>query len=145
MLMETWSGAAGWKRAVSESLRVRACISPDGHVSLRGRTRASRRGTGNTSECVGIRDGRKWELGIFELLHSTAKLPTPKSSRDPTHPIGMEALTKWFAPDGRPTISREKLRLEIFQRGLSDKGHARKKIWPYLLGVYAWDVTEDEG
>jgi hypothetical protein len=84
------------------------------------------------------------ELGIFELLHSTANLPTPKSSRDPTHPVGVEAFTEWFAPDGRPRISRERLRMEIFQRGISDKGQARKKIWPYLLGVYAWDVTEDE-
>ena len=84
------------------------------------------------------------DLGVFELLHSTANLPTPKTSRDPKHPVGVDAFTEWFAPDGRPTISREKLRMEIFQRGISDKGQARKKIWPYLLGVYAWDVTEDE-
>ncbi len=32
--METWSGAAGWKRVASESLRARACISLDGRVSL---------------------------------------------------------------------------------------------------------------
>jgi len=84
------------------------------------------------------------ELGIFELLHSTANLPTPKSTRDPKRPIGVEAFTEWFASDGRPTISKEKLRMEIFQRGINDKGQARKKLWPYLLGVYAWDVTEDE-
>ena len=84
------------------------------------------------------------ELGIFELLHSTANLPTPKSSRDPKHPVGVEVFTEWFAPDGRPTISRERLRAEIFQRGISDRDQARRKLWPYLLGVYAWDVTEDE-
>jgi len=38
----------------------------------------------------------------------------------------------------------EKLRMEIFRRGVSEKDNARKKLWPYLLGVYAWDVTEDE-
>ncbi|KAI0273404.1 RabGAP/TBC [Gloeopeniophorella convolvens] len=84
------------------------------------------------------------ELGIFELLHSTANLPTPKSSRDPKHPIGVEVLQEWFAPDGRPTISKEKLLQEIFRRGISEKDQARKKLWPLLLGVYAWDVTEDE-
>jgi hypothetical protein len=84
------------------------------------------------------------ELGIFELLHSTANLPTPKSSRDPKHPVGVEVFTEWFAPDGRPTISRDRLRMEIFQRGISDMDQARRKLWPYLLGVYEWDVTEDE-
>jgi len=27
---------------------------------------------------------------------------------------------------------------------VSDKYDARRKLWPYLLGVYAWDVTEAE-
>lgn len=84
------------------------------------------------------------ELGIFELLHSTANLPTPKSSRDPKHPVGVNVLSEWFAPDGRPLITMERLRMEIFRRGVSDKDNARRKLWPYLLGVYAWDVTEDE-
>ncbi|KAI0283097.1 rab-GTPase-TBC domain-containing protein [Russula aff. rugulosa BPL654] len=84
------------------------------------------------------------ELGIFELLHSTANLPTPKSTRDPTRPVGVEVLREWFGPDGRPLITTEKLRAEIFRRGVSDKDNARRELWPYLLGVYAWDVTQDE-
>jgi len=84
------------------------------------------------------------ELGIFELLHSTANLPTPKSFRDPKHPVGAEVFSESFAPDGRPLIAMEKLRMEIFRRGVSDKNNVRRKLWPYLLGVYAWDVTEDE-
>ncbi|KAH9035387.1 RabGAP/TBC [Lactarius pseudohatsudake] len=107
----------------------------------RARQREARAMPANASASTTEENG---ELGVFELLHSTANLPTPKSSRDPKHPVGVEAFTEWFTPDGRPTISREKLRMEIFQRGISDKGQARKKLWPYLLGVYAWDVTEDE-
>ena len=84
------------------------------------------------------------ELGIFELLHSTANLPTPKSSRDPKHPVGVEVFGEWFDPDGRPVITMERLRVEIFRRGVSDENNARRKLWPYLLGVYAWDVTESE-
>ena len=34
--------------------------------------------------------------------------------------------------------------MEIFQLGISDKDQARMKLWPYLLGVYIWDVSEDE-
>ncbi|KAI0064606.1 RabGAP/TBC [Artomyces pyxidatus] len=82
------------------------------------------------------------ELGIFELLQSTANLPTPKSSRDPKHPVDIETFESWFAADGRPTISAEKMRQEIFRRGVSDTYNARKKVWPFLLGVYEWDVTE---
>ena len=84
------------------------------------------------------------ELGIFELLHSTANLPTPKSTRDPAHPLGVEVLSEWFGPDGRPLTTMERLRLEIFRRGVGDKDNARRELWPYLLGVYAWDVTQDE-
>ena len=84
------------------------------------------------------------ELGIFELLHSTANLPTPKSTRDPTHPVGVEVFNEWSGPDGRPLITMERLRMEIFRRGVSDKDNARRRLWPYLLGVYAWDVTQDE-
>jgi hypothetical protein len=56
----------------------------------------------------------------------------------------MEVFDKWFAPDGRPLITMEKLRMEIFRRGVSNRNNARRRLWPYLLGVYAWDVTEDE-
>jgi len=84
------------------------------------------------------------ELGIFELLQSTENLPTPISSRDPKHPVDEEKWQEWFAPDGRPVISAEKMKQEIFRRGISVRGSTRKDIWPFLLGVHAWDVTDDE-
>ncbi|KAI9446242.1 RabGAP/TBC [Lactarius indigo] len=96
----------------------------------RARRREARAVPANASASTAEEDG---ELGVFELLHSTANLPTPKSSRDPKHPVGVEVFTEWFTPDGRPKISSERLRMEIFQRGISDKGQARKKLWPYLL------------
>ncbi|KAI0316695.1 RabGAP/TBC [Amylostereum chailletii] len=84
------------------------------------------------------------ELGIFELLQSTANLPTPKPSRDPKHPIDLEAFDSWFDSEGKPKLTKKKMDEEIFRRGISDKGSARKRIWPMLLGVYEWDVTEEE-
>lgn len=83
-------------------------------------------------------------LGIFELLHSTSNLPTPKSSRDPSHPIDEQTWSKWFAADGRPVISIEEMKREVFRRGISAKGTTRQKIWPYVLGVVDWDVTAKE-
>jgi len=83
-------------------------------------------------------------LGIFELLHSTANLPTPKSSRDPAHPINDELWAKWFAEDGRPNIRIEEMRREVFRRGICPEGTTRQTIWPFLLEVYEWDVTSEE-
>ncbi|CAA7271753.1 unnamed protein product [Cyclocybe aegerita] len=83
-------------------------------------------------------------LGIFELLHSTSNLPTPKSSRDPSHPVDEKSWAKWFRNDGQPTIRWEEMRREVFRRGISPKGSLRQKIWPYLLGVLEWDVDTEE-
>ena len=84
------------------------------------------------------------ELGIFELLQSTANLPTPKTTRDPKHAIDLKTFDSWFDQDGRPKITQEKMREEIFKHGISDYGTTRTRIWPYLLGVYEWDVSEEE-
>jgi hypothetical protein len=83
-------------------------------------------------------------LGIFELLHSTSNLPTPKSSRDPSFPIDERTWTDWFSADGRPTITAEEMRREIFRRGVSSKANLRQKIWPFVLGVHEWNVTSQE-
>ncbi|KAF9567503.1 RabGAP/TBC [Agrocybe pediades] len=83
-------------------------------------------------------------LGIFELLHSTSNLPTPKSTRDPKHPIDDKLWSSWFGPDGRPTISLQDMKREVFRRGINPKGTLRQKIWPFVLGVLEWDATEDQ-
>jgi hypothetical protein len=83
-------------------------------------------------------------LGVFELLHSTMNLPTPKTSRDPGHPVDANMWEQWFAKDGSPTVSSETMKKEIFRRGISPKGRLRKTIWPFLLGVFEWDVTTEE-
>ncbi|KAG6850542.1 hypothetical protein H0H93_012158 [Arthromyces matolae] len=83
-------------------------------------------------------------LGIFELLHSTSNLPTPKSSRDPDHPVDEVMWAKWFAENGRPKVRIEEMKREVFRRGVSSKGKLRQTIWPFILGVYEWDVTRAE-
>ncbi|KAH7924590.1 GTPase-activating protein gyp7 [Leucogyrophana mollusca] len=83
-------------------------------------------------------------LGVFELLHSTANLPTPKTSRDPDHPVDDAMWKKWFANDGRPKVRVEEMKHEIFRRGISPKGNLRQKVWPFILGVHEWDTTGQE-
>jgi TBC1 domain family member 15 len=83
-------------------------------------------------------------LGIFELLHSTANLPTPKSSRDPLHPVDQNNWDKWFESDGRPNVRLEEVKREVFRRGVDPHGTIRQTVWAFLLGVYDWDVTTEE-
>ncbi|KAH9926147.1 rab-GTPase-TBC domain-containing protein [Fomitopsis serialis] len=84
------------------------------------------------------------DLGVFELLQSTANLPVPKSSREPKLPVDGKMWTSWFDAEGRPKIRIEEMKREVFRRGISPKGTLRKEIWPFLLGVFRWDVTEAE-
>lgn len=83
-------------------------------------------------------------LGVFELLHSTVNLPTPKTSRDPRNPIDEKTWQMWFAADGRPKVRIEEMQREVFRRGITPAGTLRKKIWPFLLGVHAWDIDGKE-
>ncbi|OCH94950.1 RabGAP/TBC [Obba rivulosa] len=83
-------------------------------------------------------------LGIFELLQSTSNLPTPKSSRDPKHPVDERLWKSWFNVDGTPKVRKEVMKHEIFRRGISPAGDFRKQIWPYLLGIFEWDVDTAE-
>jgi len=83
-------------------------------------------------------------LGVFELLHSTMNLPTPKTSRNPAQPVDERMWEAWFNEDGTPNIRIEEMRREIFRRGVSATGTLRKKVWAFLLGVYEWDVNGEE-
>jgi hypothetical protein len=83
-------------------------------------------------------------LGVFELLHSTINLPSPKTSRDPAHPIDEVLWAKWFDKDGRPKVRLEEMRREVFRRGITPNGNLRKKMWPFILGVHEWDITGSE-
>ncbi|KAJ7156059.1 rab-GTPase-TBC domain-containing protein [Mycena crocata] len=83
-------------------------------------------------------------LGIFELLHSTSNLPTPRSSRDPEHPVDEKCWGGWFGEDGRPNVRFEHMKREVFRRGIDAKGTLRQRVWPFVLGVLEWDVTDGE-
>ncbi|KAJ7905406.1 rab-GTPase-TBC domain-containing protein [Mycena olivaceomarginata] len=83
-------------------------------------------------------------LGIFELLHSTSNLPTPRTSRDPEHPVDEKMWGGWFGEEGRPTVRFEHMKREVFRRGIDDKGTLRQRVWPFVLGVLEWDATDAE-
>jgi hypothetical protein len=81
-------------------------------------------------------------LGVFELLHTASNLPTPKTSRDPNHPVDEKTWEDWFDEIGRPKVAIEAVKKEVFRRGVDPP--LRKRVWPFILGVYAWDSTTEE-
>lgn len=83
-------------------------------------------------------------LGIFELLHTASNLPTPKTTRDPNHPVDEKMWEEWFNENGRPKVGFEIAKREVFRRGVDERGTLRQKVWPFILGVHAWDVTHEE-
>lgn len=83
-------------------------------------------------------------LGVFELLQSTSNLPTPKPTRDPLHSVDEKTWESWFDKDGKPKISRDEMKRQVFRRGIAAYGTLRQKIWPFLLDVHRWDATHLE-
>ncbi|KAF8326026.1 rab-GTPase-TBC domain-containing protein [Cantharellus anzutake] len=99
------------------------------------------------SEVYGIprnatHDEETSDLGVFELLTANASLPIPKATRTPRNPIDLETWNSWFAGDGRPKITFDEFRGQVFRRGFVYE--ARRKAWPYLLEVFPWNATHEE-
>ncbi|CAE7205252.1 unnamed protein product [Rhizoctonia solani] len=90
---------------------------------------------------VGGGDKEEGELGVFELLAKSANLPTPKSTRHPKDAIDKATWLGWFDETGRPKISEEEMRGEVFRRGFSTM-EARRLAWPSVLKVLPWDIDE---
>ncbi|TRM58625.1 rab-GTPase-TBC domain-containing protein [Schizophyllum amplum] len=104
----------------------------------------ARRREAQAAPASGTLEEETSSLGIFELLHSTSNLPTPKTSRDPAHPVDEKMWKRWFGPDGRPKVRIEEMKHEVFRRGIQKEGTLRRRIWPFILGVYDWDVDGAE-
>ncbi|GAA5826582.1 hypothetical protein JCM5353_008917 [Sporobolomyces roseus] len=84
------------------------------------------------------------ETGVFEVLSKTYHIAKPRSTRAPKTPISSEEWHAWFQPStGQLLVSEPEAKRRIFQRGLVDDD-CRKEVWPFLLGVYAWESTKEE-
>jgi hypothetical protein len=118
---------ARWARIVAE----------EGELARRREAQAIPSSSGNAEEETS-------SLGIFELLQSTSNLPTPKSSRDPRHPVNEKMWAEWFDGIGRPKVDIEVMKREVFRRGVDPYGTLRRKIWPFILGVHDWDATDEQ-
>ncbi|CAG58319.1 uncharacterized protein GVI51_C05269 [Nakaseomyces glabratus] len=59
------------------------------------------------------------------------------------HPMTKQKWNSLFDSEGRLTVTVNEVKDYIFHGGLADDA-TRKEVWPFLLGVYPWDSSEDE-
>jgi TBC1 domain family member 15 len=119
---------ARWARIVAE----------EGELARRREAQAIPSSSGDVEEETS-------SLGIFELLHSTSNLPTPKATRDPRHPVNESMWNSWFDDEtGTPKVGIEVMKREVFRRGVDPHGTLRRKVWPFILGVHDWDATKQQ-
>ncbi|GAA5935674.1 GTPase-activating protein GYP7 [Sporobolomyces koalae] len=84
------------------------------------------------------------ETGVFEILSKTYHIAKPRTTRAPRTPISLEEWRAWFNPaTGQLLVSEPEAKRRIFQRGMADDD-CRKEVWPFLLGVYGWETTQEE-
>ncbi|KAI6144829.1 rab-GTPase-TBC domain-containing protein [Pisolithus thermaeus] len=132
------------KGGVGEFESARVYLARWARIVAEEGDRARRREAQALSASSGNLEEEASPLGVFELLQSTINLPTPKTSREPWNPVDERTWEEWFDADGRPKVRREEMQREVFRRGIVPAGSLRKRIWPFLLGVHAWDTNHKE-
>ncbi|KAI6132095.1 rab-GTPase-TBC domain-containing protein [Pisolithus croceorrhizus] len=126
------------KGGVGEFESARVYLARWARIVAEEGDRARRREAQALSASSGNLEEEPSPLGVFELLQSTINLPTPKTSREPWNPVDERTWEEWF------DAGREEMQREVFRRGIVPVGSLRKRIWPFLLGVHAWDTNHKE-
>ncbi|KAI6045667.1 GTPase-activating protein gyp7 [Pisolithus marmoratus] len=132
------------KGGVGEFESARVYLARWARIVAEEGDRARRREAQALSASSGDLEEETSSLGVFELLQSTINLPEPKTSREPRNPVDEGTWEKWFDTDGRPKVRIEEMQREVFRRGIAPAESLRKRIWPFLLGVHAWDADDKE-
>ncbi|KAG8748736.1 GTPase activating protein [Ceratobasidium sp. 414] len=129
---------ASWveKGGMGEFESARVYLARWARVVAEEGERARRREAGIIGEGGQREEG---ELGVFELLAKSANLPRPKSTRNPKNAIDKLTWLTWFDENGRPIISEDEMRREVFRRGFATM-EVRRLAWSSVLRVIPWDV-----
>lgn len=83
------------------------------------------------------------DLGVFEVIPQSG--PAPVTTRIKGRPVTEDEFLEWHAKG----FQEGHLRGEVFRRGVSDDGEARKWVWEALLRVIPWHLglglSQEEG
>lgn len=89
-----------------------------------------------------VLESEETSVGDFEILDMEATRLTLSDSK--RRPVNMEEWQSFFDSKGRLQVTVDEVKERVFHGGLDAEDGVRKEAWPFLLGVYEWDSTDDE-
>lgn len=89
-----------------------------------------------------VLESEETSVGDFEILDMEAgKLTLSDSKR---RPVNIEEWKSFFDSKGKLQVTVDEVKERIFHGGLDPEDGVRKEAWPFLLGVYDWDSTDEQ-
>ena len=80
-------------------------------------------------------------VGDFEILEMQAG---GMSLDDKRRPVTLKEWEGWFDMSGRLSITADEAKERIFHGGCDSEDGVRRKIWPFLLGIFDWHSSKAE-
>lgn len=89
-----------------------------------------------------VLDSEETSVGDFEILEMEAgRMDLTGSKR---RPVDLDEWRSFFDAKGSLQVTADEVKERIFHGGLDAEDGVRKEAWPFLLGVYDWNSTEQE-
>ncbi|KIV85239.1 hypothetical protein PV11_00962 [Exophiala sideris] len=89
-----------------------------------------------------VLESEETSVGDFEILDMEAARLTLSDSK--RRPVNMEEWRSFFDSKGSLQVTPDEVKERVFHGGLDPEDGVRKEAWPFLLGVYEWDTTEED-
>ena len=89
-----------------------------------------------------VLESEETSVGDFEILDMEAARMTLTDSK--RRPVNMTEWKSFFDSKGKLHVTVDEVKERIFHGGLDPEDGVRKEAWPFLLGVYEWDSTDEE-
>ncbi|KIW71271.1 hypothetical protein PV04_03454 [Phialophora macrospora] len=89
-----------------------------------------------------VLESEETSVGDFEILDMEAARMTLRDSK--RRPVDMSEWKSFFDVKGKLQVTVDEVKERVFHGGLDPEDGVRKEAWPFLLGVYEWDSTEDQ-
>ncbi|EXJ80289.1 hypothetical protein A1O1_08431 [Capronia coronata CBS 617.96] len=89
-----------------------------------------------------VLESEETSVGDFEILDMESGKMTLSDSR--RRPVDLKEWESFFDSSGKLQVTVDEVKERIFHGGLDPEDGVRKEAWPFLLGVYDWDSTEEE-
>lgn len=89
-----------------------------------------------------VLESEETSVGDFEILDMEAARMTLTDSK--RRPVNMTEWKSFFDSKGKLHVTVDEIKERIFHGGLDPEDGVRKEAWPFLLGVYEWDSTDEQ-